>query len=354
MALKAGIIGCGRPGRGQARLHAAGYREAGVELVALADVVEENALAFQKEHGNGSEHIYTDYQELLKQEQLDVISICTWPHLHAPIVIDAANAKVRAIHCEKPMAPSWGEARRMVEACEQNGVQLTFNHQRRFGEPFLRAKELLKAGEIGTLQRLEGACDNFSDWGTHWFDMMFFYNDETPAEWVLAQMEWRGSRTIFGVPMERMGLSQVRFANGVMGLLVTGQAQNDWGARNRLIGSEGVIEVGVLDREVKGENPVLRLMNAHSNGWKTIPTTENLHASESVTHAIVDVVNALSSGREPELSGRRALRTTEVIMASYESSRRRGCVNLPLDVDESSLLAVLRENDAVPEGTLIG
>ena len=119
MALKAGIIGCGRPGRGQARSHAEGYRKAGVELVALADVVEENALVFQKEHGSGSEQIFTDYQEMLKQEKLDVISICTWPHLHAPMVIDAANAKVRAIHCEKPVAPSWGEGKRMVEACEQ-------------------------------------------------------------------------------------------------------------------------------------------------------------------------------------------------------------------------------------------
>ncbi|HVF85366.1 MAG TPA: Gfo/Idh/MocA family oxidoreductase [Abditibacteriaceae bacterium] len=354
MALKVGIIGCGRPGRGQARLHAAGYKKIGAELVALADVVEENARGFQKEHGNGNEHIYTDYREMLKNETLDVVSICTWPHLHAPMVLDAAQAKVRAIHCEKPVAPSWGEAKRMVEMCEQRGVQLTFNHQRRFGEPFQRARELLKSGEIGDLIRLEGACDNLFDWGTHWFDMMFFYNDETPAEWVLGQMEWRGSRTVFGVPIERMGLSHVGFANGVQGMLVTGAAQKGWGASNRLVGTEGVIEVGVFDRETKHETTSLRLMNAGSNGWRQIQTSENLHSDEAVARGIADLVEALQSGREPELSGRRALRTTEVIMATYESSRRRGRVNLPLDVEESPLLAVLAENGAVPEGTLAG
>ena len=57
-----------------------------------------------------------DYHEMLARENLDIVSICTWPHLHAPMVIAAAEAGVRAIHCEKPMAPTWGEARRMVRS----------------------------------------------------------------------------------------------------------------------------------------------------------------------------------------------------------------------------------------------
>ncbi len=354
MAIQVGIIGCGRPGRGQARSHAAGYKAAGAQIVALSDIAEENARAFQGEHGDGNEAIYTDYHEMLAQEKLDIVSICTWPHLHAPMVIAAAGAGVRAIHCEKPVAPSYGEAKRMAQICQEKGVQLTFNHQRRFGEPFQRAKELLDAGEIGQLLRLEGACDNLFDWGTHWFDMMFFYNNEVPAQWVLAQMEWRGSRTIFGVPAEPMGLSQVQFENGVMGLLVTGQAQKSYGARNRLIGTDGIIEVGVTSPESQGESPTLRILNAKSGGWKEIPTSENIHADAAVSRGIADVLDALKNGRESQLSARRALQTSQVIMASYESSRRRGRVDLPLDVEESPLLAVLREENAVPDGTLIG
>lgn len=354
MSIRVGIIGCGRPGRGQARSHVAGYQAAGAQIVAFSDIAEDNARALQSDMGDGSEAIYTDYAQMLRDEKLDIVSICTWPHLHAPMTLAAAQSGVRAIHCEKPVAPSYGEAKRMAQACADAGVQLTFNHQRRFGEPFQLAKKLLDEGEIGELLRLEGACDNLFDWGTHWFDMMFFYNNETPAQWVLAQMEWRGSRTIFGVPAEPMGLSQVQFANDVMGILVTGQAQRSYGASNRLIGTEGVIEVGVMPRAAQGESPTLRIMNASSHGWKEVPTTENIHGGDAVTRGIADVLAALESGRESQLSARRALQTSEVIMASYESSHRRGRVDLPLDFDESPLLAVLREENAVPEGTLIG
>jgi UDP-N-acetylglucosamine 3-dehydrogenase len=188
---RVGIIGCGRPwktpgatGAGMAHEHAQGYKASpDAAIVALADINLDNARAFQDEHGG--ERIYRDYQEMLAQEALDIVSISTWPHLHAEMVIAAAEAGVRAIHCEKPMAPTWGEAQRMVQVCEEHGAQLTFNHQRRFDSEYRKAKELLKVGRIGNLQRMEGGCPDLFDWGTHWFDMLFFYNDETPAEWVI-------------------------------------------------------------------------------------------------------------------------------------------------------------------------
>jgi predicted dehydrogenase len=52
------------------------------------------------------------------------------------MVTAAAQAGVKAIHCEKPMAPTWGECKKMVAVCNERHVQLTFNHQRRFGKPF--------------------------------------------------------------------------------------------------------------------------------------------------------------------------------------------------------------------------
>ena len=58
------------------------------------------------------------------------------------------------------------------------------------------------------------------------------------------------------------------------------------------------------------------------------------------------MIDALKSGREPELSGERALRATELIFATYESSRRRGRVGLPLEIEDSPLLAMLEEQPA--------
>src|SRR5260370_17641414 len=92
-----------------AHFHAHGSTvSADTTIVALADINLDNARAFQAEHGG--ERIYADYQEMLAREQLDIVSIFTWPHHHAPMVIATAEAGVKAIHCEKPMAPPYALA----------------------------------------------------------------------------------------------------------------------------------------------------------------------------------------------------------------------------------------------------
>ncbi|MBC7236317.1 MAG: Gfo/Idh/MocA family oxidoreductase [Chloroflexi bacterium] len=342
--LRVGIIGCGRSrqmegatGFGMAHAHARGYKASpDAEIVALADINVENARAFQQQHGG--ERIYEDYHEMLAKEKLDMVSITTWPHLHAEMVIAAAEAGVRAIHCEKPMAPTFGEAKRMVAVCAERGVQLTFNHQRRFGPPFRKAKELAHKGAIGELLRLEARCDNLFDWGTHWFDMMFFYNDETPVEWVIGQIDPREGRRIFGVPVEGQGISYFRYRNGVYGLLLTG-AKSALEAANRLVGTEGCIEVGHSP-----ELP-LRLWNRATGGWQALDVGAGLHGEDYVRLAVLDAIDALKTGREPELSARKALQATELIFATYESSRRRARVDLPLDIEDSPFLSMLQSGE---------
>jgi predicted dehydrogenase len=336
---RVGFIGVGRPWRtegatgfGMAYSHAAGYAKLpDCELVACADISEENAKAFAERFSVPA--TYTDYNQMLAEEKLDVVSICTWPHLHARMVIDSAKAGVRAIHCEKPMAVTWGEALSMARCCEERGVQLTFNHQRRFLEPFQRAKKLLKDGLIGQMKRIEGACDNIYDWGTHWLDMFFFFNDETPPEWVIAQIDARRERKVFGVPLENQAVVDFQFTNGVRGLLQTGDGA-DVGYANRLVGSEGVIEL-------RWEQPVLNVLGGGHGRWTVVEVAEGLHDGVAIDRAIADVVDALKTGREPELSARRALHATEVFFAAYESSRRRGRVDLPLDAYDSAFQTML-------------
>jgi UDP-N-acetylglucosamine 3-dehydrogenase len=321
-------------GAGILHRHAEGYNASpDVHIVALADIVLENARAFRELHGG--DRIYTDYHEMVATECLDIVSICVWPHLHAPIAIGCAQARVPAIHCEKPMAPTYGEARSMVAAAKAYDVQLTINHQRRFGTPFGKAKELLDSGAIGELVRLEASCSNMYDWGTHWFDMLFYYNSQTPVDWVLGQVEPRGGRKHFGVFMESQGISQFRYQNGVTGLLVTGK-ETGWGCENRLIGSKGVIEVGV--------SPEVPLrMKTDTSGWEEIPCEDGIHANVHFSRAIQNVVDSLKARREPELAARKALMTAELIFATYESSRRRGRIDLPLGIDDNPLWSMVQD-----------
>ena len=335
---KVGFIGCGRPlrtdgatGFGMSHAHAQGYKASpDCVITALADISLENAQAFQESHGG--ERLYIDYQEMLAKEDLDIVSVATWPHLHAPMVIACAEAGVRAVHCEKPMATTYGDSMRMVEACAKSGTQLTFNHQRRFGKPYRKARELLRAGAIGELVRLEGTCSNLYDWGTHWFDMMFFYNEETPAEWVIGQIDTRNHSTVFGVDLEGHGISQFKFTNGVMGLLMTGVGGP--GLTNRIMGTHGTIELG-YSQEVP-----LRMWGKGQSDWAVIDVGEGLHGTglgDQVALGVLDLVEALKYGREPELSGQRVIKATELIFATYESSRRRARVDLPLDIDDSPM-----------------
>lgn len=339
---KVGFIGCGRPlrsegatGFGMSHAHAMGYKTSpDCVITALADISLENAKAFQETHGG--ERLYEDYHEMLAKEDLDIVSIATWPHLHAQMVVDCAEAGVKAIHCEKPMATTYGDSKRMVEACDKHGVQLTFNHQRRFGKPYRKARELLREGAIGDLVRLEGTCSNLYDWGTHWFDMMFFYNEETPVEWVIGQIDTRNHSTVFGVKLEGHGISQFKFTNNVMGLLMTGVGGP--GLTNRLIGTHGTIELG-YSQEIP-----LRMWGKGQSDWQTIDVGEGLHGTglgDLVAIGVHDLVDALKYGREPELSGHRVIKATELIFATYESSRRRARVDLPLDIDDSPMHAMV-------------
>jgi len=328
------MIGCG--GRGKS--HASGYAASkDVRIVACADPNRDNADAMAKAHKIPESGIYQDYKDMLSKEKPDIVSICTWTGLHTQMVIDSVRSGVKAIHCEKPMAPTWGEAKKIYQTCTDNNVVITFCHQRRFGAPFVKAKQLANDGTIGQLHRVEGYCSNLFDWGTHWFDMFFFYNNDEPAEWVIGQINWEEEHSAFAIPLETDGLSYVKWKNDVHGLLVTGRATGG-GAANRLIGTKGMIEVYV------NNGPEIRVMQESAAGWQ-IPSLDDAPKGDDTVLSVLDLIDCLKTNREPVLSGRKALQATELIFSTYESSRRRARIYMPLDIDDSPLLSMMESGE---------
>jgi predicted dehydrogenase len=343
---RVGIIGCGDNtkkkgpmGYAMAWQHGAAYEKLAdkCEIVSCADISEKNAKAFAERFGVKS--IYSDYKEMLAEEGLDIVSICTWMRLHAEMTIAAAESGVKAIHCEKPMATTWGDAKHMAQVCQDRGVQLTFNHQRRFGAPFVMGKKMLKAGEIGELRILQYGCGNLYDTGTHFIDMLSFFNDETPVKWVIAQIDYKEPNLVFGADHEGQVWASWEYANGVMGMAASGPSAPIIGAMNRIVGTAGVIEIGVASQN---QLP-LRIKRDGQTDWEIVDTKgESIHGPGFIDRAIADIVDALASERESQLSARRALIATEIIFACWESSRRRGRVDLPLDVDDNALEAMIK------------
>ena len=327
--IKAAIIGCG--GRGTE--HALGYAASpDVEIVGMVDPLPSALDKLADKYG--VEGRYATHQEMFAAQQPDIVSVCTWTGLHPQHVLDAAAAGVRAIHSEKPVAPTWGEAKKMHQACVDAGIQLTFCHQRRFGAHFIKARELANEGAIGKVHRLEGFCSNLFDWGTHWFDMLFYYNNEVPAEWVMGQIDTATAHTVFGVYVESNGLSQIHYANGVTGLLFTANDVAET-CSNRIIGDKGVIEVEVH------KGPHVRMLREGGAGWEVPDLTGIVPPKGDTVLSVLDAMDCMQTGRLPILNSHNAMRATELIFATYESSRRRARVTLPLDIEDSPLLSML-------------
>ena len=338
---KVAMVGCGRPlrtegatGYGMSHRHMAGYARSGkCDLVAVADISRDNAEAFVKEH-NPDAAVYADYVEMMKSAQPDVVSVSLWPHLHAECVCAIAPLGPRAIHCEKPMDVHWDACLRMHKACKDNGVQLTLNHQRRFNKPFLEAKRLLDEGEIGPIARMESGWHNLFDSGTHWLDMLFYFNNETPAEWALGQIDIRGARRAFGALHAGQGIVTFRFENGVRATYFSGAQHQDLGCMVRVTGEKGVLEI--LENA-----PYLRVHRYDEPGWREIDTGESIHDDAAIYRGIDDLLACLELGEISLLSADYAVQATEIIFATYESSRRRGRVDLPLASGPSALLAMV-------------
>ena len=118
-------------------------------------------------------------------------------------------------------------------------------------------------------------------------------------------------------------------------------------AAYRLIGTEGMIEV-------RGGCTPCAPDKWNDERWQTIEQPDDLHGPgggrglDGVERAIANMVDSLATGRESMLSAWNALRSTEVIFAAYESSRRRGCVDLPLTPDDNAFVSMFAQGEIGP------
>jgi UDP-N-acetylglucosamine 3-dehydrogenase len=340
----------------QGRVHAAGYLAApGVRLVAVADSNLEAARELAGDLDIPS--VYDSYQELLKTEHPDIISICTPPALHLDIVRVAVAAGVRAIHCEKPIALSYGDALEMDRITREAGVQLTFNLQRRF-EPVHRfGRERLLAGAIGDVVSIEGYCPNLPDWGTHIFDLVLFYLQDAPPIWVMGQIDVSVNRFVYNAVAETSSITLVKWESGINATVFTGREPQT--PILNLANNTGIIIQGTHGRiEARGSRCDILRFGQEPIRFDTPFSTDSSTWERQVDPAIVactaeailDLVQSLESGNEPILSSRHGLVGAELIFATYESSASRSRVRLPLERHDNALLAGLEQGFWSPVG----
>jgi len=344
---RAAVIGCGKMSRGHAHAFMAA---ADVELVAGADVFERAREAFAAEFGAPA--MYDDPAEMLAAEQPDIVSICTWPPLHAELTNLAIKQGVKAIWCEKPMAVHPAEARAMVDAADAAGVVLVINHQRRFGRAYNEARSLIAAGEIGKITQITGICggDALTD-GTHLIDMTRYLNNDVPVTRVfgaiemspmgdinpdgMGTIEFNQTRKRYGHHVESGALAILYFENGVRGHLEMGNLARGGYQRFLIDGTRGRIEISGDQLFADGSQVRVRRQDGE---MEYRPPIEDDTPMDDV---LAGIIATIETGAPHRLIGESGRIDLEIVNAIYESARQRRTISLPLDVTESPLEAML-------------
>ncbi len=146
--MRIGIIGCGGIANGK---HLPSLKALDrTDIVAFCDIIEERAVKAAKEYGTADARVYTDYKELLKDESIDVVYVLTPNRSHADLTIDALHAG-KHVMCEKPMAKTAADARRMVEAAKETGKKLTIGYQHRHKPQSQFVKDCVDRGDLGEI-----------------------------------------------------------------------------------------------------------------------------------------------------------------------------------------------------------
>ena len=150
--LRLGIIGCG--GIANGKHMPAEKRNPRAEMVAFCDIIPERAQKAKEEYGTEDSAVYTDYKELLKDETIDAVLVLTHNKEHCRITVDALNAGKHVL-CEKPMATTYEEAVKMIEAAKKNNKVLTIGYQNRWRPDSMYMKQMAKDGEFGEVYYAE-------------------------------------------------------------------------------------------------------------------------------------------------------------------------------------------------------
>ena len=169
-----GLIGSGWIGTEHARNLAGDPR---AQLVAIADAKSENAEKVRSQYAPEAD-LLDDYRALLARDDVDAVYICSPNAMHAEMAIAVAEAG-KHIMCEKPMAITLDDCRRVRDAVTRAGVKFLIGYHRRFNPLYQYAKGLLDEGRLGEPVMIE------SDYIHH-----------IPGDWAI--WEWLGKESIAG------------------------------------------------------------------------------------------------------------------------------------------------------------
>lgn len=193
---KVGIAGCGRiansfdndPKRKYISTHIGAYKHVkDTRVVAICDIIKEKTTKCLKKWN--IPRGYTNIEEMLKKEKIDILSICTPAETHYPVLKEAVKFPLKAIFCEKPLSDSLKDAKKMVKLCEKKKIILQVGHQRRFDPLHLRIRDIIRRKKLDKVQQVNFYYTaGIKNTGSHMFDLLrFLFGDVKEIEAVYSR-----------------------------------------------------------------------------------------------------------------------------------------------------------------------
>jgi len=329
---KFAIIGCGQiAGR-----HAEQIKKIG-RLVAVCDIVPERVDSFAKLHHAVAYEIIDD---LLKQEkEIDIVTVCTPNGLHAIHSIKALKAGKHVL-CEKPMAISSAEAKKMIAEERQSGRKLFIVKQNRYNPPVAFVKDLIEKGRLGRIFSFQINCFwnrpasyYNSPWrGTIELDGGTLYTQFSHfidlLQWLLGDLaKADGIRKNYlhknCIQFEDTGVACLEMSNGAIGTLhytINSSKKNMEGSFT-LFGDKGTIKIG---GEYLNELEYFAVEDVEPPSLDDgrPPNQYGLYQGSMSNHDKVyqQLVMALSDPGHLFINSEETLKTTEIIEKIYNSS----------------------------------
>ncbi len=324
---RVGIIGTGDI----AKAHALGYQTAGASIVAVCDV-DESMLARRKQEWS-VERAYTNYEDLLADPEVEVVSICTPNSMHHPITVAAAKAGKHVL-CEKPVSLDLAQGEEMIRACDNAGVVFQVGHHLRSWIAAARAKTMIDRGDIGRVvsvrfrqshdwggrDRVRGVFGSKAhsgggtllDNGCHLFDLSrFFAGDALDVHARIATLK-------FDVEVEDTAVATLGFASGAIGTIevawtATGFQEGFW-----IHGTEGSLECDSRN----GSNVLVHRFRTPGSPFGSATDVARYELNGLPAHSlhVANFLAAVDGTRDVICTGRDGWEAVRLVLGAYESA----------------------------------
>lgn len=333
--INVGFIGCGRIAQGRHIPEASQMEE--VHLAGYFNRTREKAEEMAKKYGG---KVYSTYQEMLDDENIDAVVISVANILHGEITMEALK-KGKHVLCEKPMATSLEESVQMVKLAEETGKVLDIAHNQRLAPAHVEARELLKLGTIGRVLTFRTTFGNggpeewsstpgkevwffyedaagmgvMGDLGIHKTDLISYLLDENVVE-VFATFGTLDKKDSQGelITVDDNATAVFKMSNGIIGTMTVSWTYYGPEDNSTIIyGTEGIMSIY--------DDPNLALKVVDRDNRIEIfdhPPTEDSDGQDS--SGVMNLfIGGILSGEETILSGKRILPAMRAIFACEES-----------------------------------